>query len=127
MQCLDVLGFSDCYYLDNDRIYNIKRKQYLKEVSGYRYKLRTKEGKEKSITIKEIYKRLYNKVFCIDDIERMEDEEFKEIQGSEGKHYVSNYGRVISYVSNHAIVMKPTITNKGYERLQIVLGGKRYN
>ena len=127
MQCLDVLGFMDCYYLDIDKIYNAKRKQYMTEVGEYRYKIRTKDGIAKSITIKEIYKRLYNKVFCIDDIERFEGEEFREVEGTEGNYLVSNYGRVISYISNHALILKPTITPKGYERLQITIEGQRYN
>ena len=127
MQCLDVLGFMDCYYLDIDKIYNAKRKRYMTQVGEYRYKIRTKDGMAKSITIKEIYKRLYNKVFCIDDIERLEGEEFREVEGTEGNYLVSNYGRVISYISNHAMILKPTITPKGYERLQITIEGKRYN
>ncbi|MCI6665562.1 MAG: NUMOD4 motif-containing HNH endonuclease [Lachnospiraceae bacterium] len=127
MQCLDVLGFMDCYYLDIDKIYNAKRKQYMTEIGEYRYKIRTTEGTVKSITIKEIYKRLYNQVFCKDDIERLEGEEFREIEGTEGNYLVSNYGRVISYISNHAIILKPTITPKGYERLQITIEGQRYN
>lgn len=127
MQCLDILGFMDCYYLDIDKIYNAKRKQYMTEVGEYRYKIRTTEGTVKSITIKEIYKRLYNKVFCKDDIERLEGEEFREIEGTEGNYLVSNYGRVISYISNHAMILKPTITPKGYERLQITIEGQRYN
>ena len=127
MQCLDVLGFMDCYYLDIDKIYNAKRKQYMTEVGEYRYKIRTKDGIAKSITIKEIYKRLYNKVFCIDDIERLEGEEFREVEGTEGNYLVSNYGRVISYISNHAMILKPTITPNGYERLQITIEGQRYN
>lgn len=127
MECLDVLGLAEYYYLDNDRIYNAVRKRYLKEVGEYRYKLRTKEGRVKSITMKEIYKRLYDKVFCIDDIETLEGEEYKEIEGTEGNYYVSNYGNVKSYVSNHAILLKPTITSKGYERLQLTIEGQRYN
>lgn len=127
MQCLDVLGFRDYYYLDKDKIYNINRRQYLKEVSEYRYKLVTAEGKNKTITIKEIYKRLYNKVFCIDTIKRLEGEEFKEIEGTEGNYAISNMGRVISYKYNHAIILKPTVTSKGYERLQIRKNGKKCN
>ena len=127
MQCLDVLGFMDYYYLDIDKIYNAKRKQYMTEVGEYRYKIRTTEGTVKSITIKEIYKRLFNQVFCKDDIERLEGEEFREIEGTEGNYLVSNYGRVISYISNHAMILKPTITPKGYERLQITIEGQRYN
>lgn len=124
---LSVLGFADCYYLDVDKIYNAKRKIYMKEVSEYRYKIMTKEGKKKSVTIKEIYRRLYNKVFCVDDIKRLDGEEFREIEGTEGNYLVSNYGRVISYFSNHAIILKPTITPKGYERLQIIIEGRKYN
>ena len=127
MKCLDVLGFKSYYYLDNNRIFNAKRQKYMKEVGEYRYKLRTTEGRVKSITIKEIYKKLYNKVFCVDDIKRLEGEEFREVTGTGGNYLVSNYGRVISYISNHAIVLKPTITPKGYERLQIIIDGQRYN
>ena len=34
---------------------------------------------------------------------------------------------MISYVANHAVVLKPSITSKGYERLQITIDGYRYN
>lgn len=127
MECLKDLGFAEYYYLDNDKIYNAERKRYLFGVGEYRYKLRTKEGKNKSITIKEIYKRLYNKVFCIDNIERLEGEEFREIKGTEGNYLVSNYGRVMSYRSNYAVLLSPCITPKGYERLQIIIEGQRCN
>ena len=50
MKCLDSLGFLDYYYLDVDRIYNAKRKQYMKEVREYRYKKRTSEAITKSVT-----------------------------------------------------------------------------
>lgn len=127
MQCLDVLGFSDCYYLDNNRVFNIKRNKYVNEIGEYRYRLRTKNGKAKSITLKEIYKKLFDKVFCIDEIQRLEGEVFKEIVGTEGNYLVSNCGRIISYVANHAIVLKPTVTPNGYERLQIRINGHKFN
>lgn len=66
-------------------------------------------------------------MFCKDDIERLEGEEFKEIANTNGNYLVSNYGRVISYKSNHAVVLKPTVSPKGYERLQIIIDGKKYN
>lgn len=127
MQCLDVIGFANYYYLDGERIYNQRQKKYQKEVSEYRYKLIAKDGKAKSITMKTIYKKLYNKVFCVDEIERLDGEIFKEIEGTNGNYLVSNCGRVISRISNHAILLKPSITNKGYERLQIIINGERYN
>ena len=44
------------FILDKYKIYNSKNKNYIKEASEYRYKLKTKEGIYKSITLKEIYK-----------------------------------------------------------------------
>ena len=99
----------------------------VKEVGEYRYKLKNNEGKYKSITLKEIYKRLFNKVFCKDNIELLDNEVFKEIKDSCGNYEVSNLGRIKSKVGNHAIILKPYITKCGYERLQLYIEGKRYN
>ena len=127
MQSLKKLDFAEYYFLDNDKIYNSKRKCYVKEVGEYRYKLKNNEGKYKSITLKEIYKRLFNKVFCKDNIELLDNEVFKEIKDSCGNYEVSNLGRIKSKVGNHAIILKPYITKYGYERLQLYIEGKRYN
>lgn len=127
MDSISHLGFLECYALDIDKIYNKEKGVYIKECAEYRYKLRTKEGNYKSITIKELYKRLYNKVFCIDKIDRLENEEFRVIEGTGGNYLVSNKGRVLSYVGNHAKILKPTLTDKGYERLQIMIEGQRYS
>ena len=126
MYSIKELGFADYYYLDNDKIYNSRTKRHQKG-NNYSYKLVTAEGKQKKITIKEIYKRLFNKVFCIDNIELLENEVFKEIQGTQGLYYVSNKGRVKSYNGYTAIILKPTITKKNYARLQICINGVRYN
>lgn len=127
MQGLKEIGLADIYYLDNDKIYNSSKKCYVKEVSEYRYKLKNQEGKYKSITLKEIYKRLYNKVFCKDDIKLLENEIFKEIKETNGNYEVSNLGRIKSKISNHAIILKPYITNGGYARLQIYINGRKYS
>ena len=121
------IGLADYYYLDDDKIYNSNKKDYVKEVSEYRFKLKNNEGKYKSITLKEIYKRLYNKVFCIDNIELLENEEFKEIRYTNGNYEVSNLGRIKSKKGNYAIILKPNITDKGYERIQIYIEGNKYN
>lgn len=127
MYCLDKLGFLDCYYLDEYKVFNTKINAYMKEVGEYRYRLITTEKIAKSITIKEIYKRLFNEVFCIDEVERLDGEVFKPIEGTGNNYFISNRGRVLSYVSNYAMILKPTITKNGYERLQIVIDGQRYN
>ena len=127
MENLEKIGLANYYFLDTDKIYNSNKKEYVKEVSEYRYKLRDNKGIYKSITLKEIYKKLYNKVFCIDNIELLENEVFKEIEDTNGNYEVSNLGRIKSKIGNHAIILKPYITNKGYKRLQIYIEGKKYN
>ena len=127
MQSLKELGFAEYYYLDNDKVYNDNKKRYVKEVGEFRYKLRTNEGKYKSVTLKEIYKKLFNKVFCKDNIELLEGESFREIPNTGGNYEASNLGRIKSKIGNHAIILKPTITPKGYERLQIWIEGQKYN
>lgn len=127
MQSLKEIGLADYYYLDNNKIYSLKKQGYVKEVSEYRYKLKTEEGKFKSITLKEIYRRLYNKVFCIDNIELLENEVFKEIKNTNGNYEASNLGRIKSKIGNHAIILKPQITKRGYQRLQIYVEGHKYN
>ena len=127
MENLGKIGLAEYYFLDNDKIYNSNKKKYVKEVSEYRYKLKTNEGIYKSITLKEIYKKLYNKNFCIDNIELLKNEIFKEIEGSCGNYEASNLGRIKSKMGNYARILKPCITNKGYERLQIYIEGQKYN
>ena len=126
MYSIKELGFADYYYLDNDKIYNSRTKRHQKG-NNYSYLLVTTDRKKKKITIKEIYRKLFNKVFCIDNIELLENEVFKEIKGTEGLYYVSNKGRVKSYNGYKAIILKPTITKKNYARLQICINGVRYN
>lgn len=127
MQSLKALGFAEYYYLDNDKIYNTKRKCYVKEVAEYRYRLKNNKGIYKSITLKEIYRKLFNKVFCKDNIKPLTNEYFREIKDTCGNYEVSNLGRVKSKIGNHAIILKPYITPYGYERLQIYIEGKKYN
>lgn len=127
MQSLKEMGLADYYYLDNDKIYNSKRDIYMKPCGEYRYKLIDAEGKQRYVTMKEIYRKLFDKVFCIDEIERLNGEEFREIKGTNGNYLISNKARVISYMSNFAIVMKTFISEKGYERIQLVINGVRCN
>lgn len=127
MENLEKIGLANYYFLDNDKIYNSNKKRYVKEASEYRYKLKTKEGIFKSITLKEIYRKLYNKNFCIDNIELLKNELFKEIKDTYGNYEVSNLGRIKSKMGNHARILKPYITKKGYERLQIYIKGKKYS
>lgn len=124
---LKELGFAEYLYLDDDKIFNANKHCYMKEESEYRYKLKTNKGTYKSVTLKTIYKQLFNKVFCKDDIKPLEGEIFKEIEWTGGNYEVSNLGRIKSKKGNHAIILKSWITKCGYERVQLYIDKKRYD
>lgn len=96
-----------------------KSKQYLKISKDRRYKLSTEAGKQKAISLKDLYYKVYNKNYCIDNIEDLKGEIWKEIAETDGKYFISNKGRIKSYYKYNAIILKPATTKEGYERLQI--------
>ena len=120
-------GFASYYYLDKQgNLFNVKNNSKIKSYNNS-YKLQTEEGKTKSISIKKLYYLVYNEVFVIDTTEDLQGEIWKEVADTDGKFYVSNKGRVKSYCDYKAKILKPSITNKGYARLQIIKFGKVLN
>ena len=61
-------GFADFYYLDEEgNVFDIRKNRYLKR-NKFNYKLRDTEGKIKNVTLKKMYKLVYNKNFCKDAV-----------------------------------------------------------
>lgn len=119
-------GFDSKYYLDEDgNVYNSKTNTYLKLGKDYTYYLKTTDNKNKKISLKTLYKKVYNKNFCYDNVERIaKDEIFKIIDNTNELYAISNYGRVMSRQSINAFIMKTTRV-KGYERIELKVDGKR--
>lgn len=120
-------GFKESYYLMPDgRVYNQEKDKYLK-ADKYKYHLKTAAGTDKTVSIKTLYRLVYHKNYCKDTIELLPGEEFKEIEGTEGLYLISNLGRVKSLIGYEAAILKPSMTKKGYLRLQIIQEGYRIN
>lgn len=120
-------GFAEYYYItEKGEVINNNTNKILKSDSNC-YSLLTINGKYKKISLKRLYKLVYNKVFCIDNIKDLDNEIWKEIKYTDGNYYVSNMGRIKSYTQYKAFIMQPCITNKGYYRLQIKQNGKIIN
>ena len=102
-------------------MYNAKKKQYVKMAEHYRYILIHKEGKSKTKTasLKSLYKLVYGKNFCIDNIADIEGEEWKSVNEF---YSVSSKGRVKSFYDYYAIIMKQQKTDRGYYKVQIYNG-----
>lgn len=119
--------FAPYYYLTEDgKVFNIdKDKEIISKTWNYR--LKTIDGTYKNISLKKLYKQVYGKVFCdrsyIQPI--AEDEEWKELPGTEGNILASNYGRIMSLIRYEAAILKPYPNKRGYLRVDLFIDGKR--
>lgn len=117
-------GFADYYYLtDDNNIYSKMTNKNIKMTGSHSYCLRTIDGRSKNVNLKKIYKMIHDKEYCIDEIENLENEEWKEIEGTKGKYFISNMGRVKSYSGYNAIILKCG-KHKGYKRVELYIDGK---
>lgn len=91
---LAAFGYSK-YSLSIDGIL-YKGQTALKMDSINRYYIVDDNGKPQRITQKELYRKVYNKEFSIDNIVNLPCEEWKEILNTDGKYMISNCGRVKS-------------------------------
>ncbi len=114
------------YYLTEDgKVYNSRSGKYLEGDKKHCVKLLRQDKSSKSITIKHLYKLVYNDVYSNDNIENLNNEEWKVIEGTDKTYYVSNKGRVKSKAGYNTILLKPYITRYGYQRLDIMYDGKK--
>jgi hypothetical protein len=66
---LNKLGFKDKYILyQNGVVFDTELKQCVSADSDNALKLITADGKRKKITIKSLYRKAFNKEFCVDKI-----------------------------------------------------------
>lgn len=119
-------GFKEYYYLtEQGDVYNSNTDNILTPNNKTNsYKLKTIDGKIKSITKKSLYSLVYNKILCDDDIESLNNEQWKVIPNTDNKYYVSNKGRVKSYCGNKARILKSDNKNTKYKRVVIKINNK---
>ena len=119
-------GYADYYYLlKNGSIYNAKDDTTIKPNKEHSYTLRTSDNKRKKIALKTLYKLVYNEPYCIDRIKDLDDEQWKEVDDTEGLYYVSNKGRIKSLQGYEAIILKGFTNKNNYIRVDIIQGGER--
>lgn len=118
-------NFASYYYLTREgTVYNSNTEKYKEPYADHSFKLKTIEGKYKKVTLRELYKLVYNEYYVIDNIEDLEGEQWKVIEGTNGLYRISSKGRVKSYVNYDAIILKPSYSN-GYQKVDIYKNGSR--
>lgn len=119
-------GYCDYYYLTEDgKIYNENTGEYKEPNKDNRFVLMQLDGKRKKTALRVLYKLVYDKPYCKDDICDLEEEKWKEVENTNGLYFVSNKGRIKSYNGYNAIILKATKTRNGYHRIDIVQDGER--
>lgn len=109
-------GYSNYLFTINGELFNISNSAQIKHDKLYRYYMIDDNGKGKRVPIKTIYRKAFNKEFCIDNIQNLPKEEWKNF---DTKYFVSNYGRIKSYCGNIAKILKPYIKENGYQIVKI--------
>lgn len=118
-------NFDSCYYLTKEgEVYNSNTNTYKKAYKDHSFKLKTIEGDTKKISLRELYKLVYNELYIIDNIANLEGEEWQPIDRTNNTYWISSCGRVKSYANYEAIILKPSYV-KGYERVDIYQDGSR--
>ena len=118
--------YCDYYFLDkNGNVFNSKSNRKLKLYNSNHYVLRTKEGKTKKVSLKSLYRLVYNENFCRDNIQSLEGEEWRFIEDTEQNYLISNKARVKSYRGYNATLISPEITTKGYSRITLYFDNLR--
>lgn len=119
-------GYAEYYYLLEDgSLYNAANDKTVKLSKDYTYRIRTIDDKRKRISLKALYKLVYNKPYSRDNIEDLDGEIWKEIDDTNGLYYVSNKGRVKSLHGYNAAILKSFNNNGGYARVDLKESGKR--
>lgn len=120
-------GFADYYFLDSKgNVFNSKTNKYLKLRKDKVYLLKTTENKQKTISLKKLYYLVFNKIFCIDTIEDLENEIWKVIPDiGNNQYFISNYGRCKSLTGYEAKLLNPFYNQYGYGRITIRSNGER--
>lgn len=121
-------GFQSKYWIDEKtgEVFEKQGSEIFKvKCDKYKYRLKTVKGITKTISIKPLYKIVFNKNFCIDKIQDLEGEQWKVINKTNNLYQVSNMGRVKSLHGYTAIILKPKNTKLKYDRIDISINGEQ--
>lgn len=100
----------------------IPKKKEIKKDKSKVFTLIDDYGKRKRISLKKLYRKVFNKEYCIDNIENLKNEIWKEIKATNGRYFISNYSRVKSYCRYKAIIIQQNKKSNGY--LEVKINGK---
>lgn len=119
-------GFDSKYYLDtNGKVYDSIKDKYIEANQEHKFRLKLIDGKTKAISLKTLYKLVFNQNYCVDNIQDLEGEEWREIEDTNGLYFISSLGRCKSLFGYESIILTPFYNQNGYARVDIHYGSQR--
>lgn len=119
-------GYKEIYYLTKDgNIYNEEKDIIISPNKKRQFNLITTDNKRKTISLKSLYRLVYNKEYCKDNIEDLDGELWRPIDQTDNIYWASNKGRIKSLRGYDAIILKPYYSRGGYHRVDIIENGHR--
>ena len=116
---LSQLGYADLYVFTIDgKLYNKKTKNELKQTK-HLYKLKCADGQYKTVSLKTLYRKAFNKEYCIDIIKDLDNEIWIYIENTNKQYLVSTLGRIKSIKGYEAKILKGYDTGDGYLKVKI--------
>lgn len=113
-------GYANYYYLTEEgQVINIETGRPLKH-TNYVYTLRTSSNSKSKVSVRTLYQLVFNQFFVIDQIQNLPEEEWKPISDTDNLYWISSKGRIKSYQSINAKLLKPR-SKDGYNRVDIIL------
>ena len=89
------------------------------------FALLTVDGTKRRVSLKKLYRLVYNKEYCKDNIVDLKGEQWKYIEYTDEMYMISSCGRIKSFFGYEAMLLKPYHTKEWYQRIDIVEEGQR--
>ena len=117
---LTAFGYSNYTFTKQGVLYKVKPSpQEVKRDNSNRFIIIKDNGACERITLKNLYRMVFNEEYSKDTIQNLKNEKWKPIDNTNGKYYISNCGRVKSLCGYTAKLLKPYEKENGYLLVKI--------
>lgn len=115
---LSIYGYQGYYLTKSGKVFTNNNVEIKADTTNKFYLTKTNGIKER-ISLKKLYRIVFDTEFSVDNIENLLGEEWKEIKNTNGKYLVSSYGRIKSRCGYIAIILQQYLQKSGYLEVKI--------